>query len=73
MDPRDPEMPDFHQEDYTSEGFVEWKKGKPVPTGYVEIILRGGGRNFGHADQFDWTIDLCAFDIAWYKLVENEE
>ena len=72
MGPRDPEMPDFHEEGYSSEGFIEWKKGKPTPLGYVQVILRDGTK-IGDDDSIcsedlDWSIDGCPQDVAWYKL-----
>lgn len=73
MDPRDPETPDFHQEDYSSEGFTEWKEGKSKPFSFelVEVILRDGTRGKGLAGEFTWTNNLVSDDIAWYRRIHG--
>jgi hypothetical protein len=73
MNPRDPEIPDFHEEDYSSEGFTEWKEGKSKPFSFelVEVILRDGTIGEGLAAEFTWTIDLVSDDITWYRRING--
>ena len=74
MHPQDPENPDFHEENFASEGFTEWKRWKERPSddSYLEVIYRDGLRGYGYTDEFDWDIDLHPGDIAWFRPLDSE-